>query len=297
MYSLDRDLSQSNPAMLVTIYIPTQNRRELLQRAIRSVLTQNYTDIELIVVDDCSHDDTFEFLTALAASDPRVSALRNASPEGAPKARNRAILNASGEFVTGLDDDDYFAAGRIRSFVDGWNALSGRKIKPSALYSPTVRFGPRQSTVTARPSTLEFQDLFIQNSLGNQIFAPREHYLGAGLFDETLPAWQDLDLFIRVLRRYGTAYRVDEPTYYYDEGEGRARISTQSARIRLAMEMIRAKYQDADEMFGVALCLQMFNGYYAMRPRWDDFRYILGKKPSVENIALLAMRCLLPGGL
>jgi glycosyltransferase involved in cell wall biosynthesis len=200
--------------MLVSVYIPTRNRRVLVERAIRSVLEQDHADFEVLVVDDASTDDTRSFLAAMAASDPRLVAFSNDRPLGAPAARNRAISAAKGEFITGLDDDDYFEPTRLRRFLAAWKEFESEGKKPSCIYAQSVSMrGGRAIWVSQRPGSVEHADLFTQNVIGNQVFAPREHFFGAGLFDEQLPAWQDLDLFIRMLLRYGTAYLVPVPTY------------------------------------------------------------------------------------
>jgi len=62
---------------LITVYMPTHNRLELLQRAVASVFAQTMQDFELIIVDDASSDDTFDYLQKLAEQDSRVIVLRN----------------------------------------------------------------------------------------------------------------------------------------------------------------------------------------------------------------------------
>ena len=93
--------------MLVTIYIPTKNRLKLLNRAIESVKKQTYKDIEIIVVDDGSTDGTTEYL-AQEINSGTLKAIFNKKSLGACAARNKAIEMATGDFITGLDDDDYF---------------------------------------------------------------------------------------------------------------------------------------------------------------------------------------------
>src|SRR5690349_4147785 len=104
----------------VSIYIPTRNRRRSLEKAVRSVLEQSHANIQAVIVDDASSDDTWSFIEGIRASDNRVMALRSESPGGAPRARNRAIAAASGDFVTGLDDDDFFHPDRVATFVAAW---------------------------------------------------------------------------------------------------------------------------------------------------------------------------------
>src|SRR5262249_28645456 len=152
---------------------------------------------------------------------------------------------AKGVFVTGLDDDDYFEPTRLSRFVAAWSEYEAAGKKPACLYGQSVSMrGGRPIYFSERPSSAGFKDLFHQNVIGNQVFAPHAHFIGAGLFDEQLPAWQDLDLFIRILRKYGTAYLVPAHTYVFDDGDRNDRISSKSERVRIAKARIAAKHQD-----------------------------------------------------
>jgi glycosyltransferase involved in cell wall biosynthesis len=84
--------------------IPTRNRRNDLERTLRSVQSQTLTDWEVVVVDDASTDDTAEFLGNLA--DPRVRVERLAEPSERSVARNRGLELATSPTVLFLDDDD-----------------------------------------------------------------------------------------------------------------------------------------------------------------------------------------------
>src|SRR6185503_16497320 len=171
--------------MLVSVYLPTRNRVELLARAVESVLTQTHRDLELIVVDDASSDGTAAYLRDKSRGDPRLSFLRNDERRGAAVSRNRAIRKSKGQFMTGLDDDDYFEPARIAAFLDHWEALRAAGIDPSFLYTQIalMRDGRISSIYKQRP-VVRYEDMFEANQIGNQIFAPRDRYFEAGLFDE-----------------------------------------------------------------------------------------------------------------
>lgn len=89
---------------LVSVIIPTRNRRAFLEEAIESVKAQTYPNWELVVVDDCSEDDTWAWLSSLEHSSIRAVRLERHSERSA--ARNRGLAEASGEYVLFLDDDD-----------------------------------------------------------------------------------------------------------------------------------------------------------------------------------------------
>jgi glycosyltransferase involved in cell wall biosynthesis len=85
--------------MLVSVYLPTKNREALLRRAVESVLTQSYTTLELVVVDDGSTDGTRGYLDTVRTADSRIWVIRNETSLGAPLSRNLAIRDAPVEFM------------------------------------------------------------------------------------------------------------------------------------------------------------------------------------------------------
>lgn len=90
--------------MRISVYIPTKNRRQALEKAVDSVLNQTHQDVEVIVVSDGSTDDTEEYLKQKTTVDSRLKYFIKTTSEGAPAARNLAIKSATGEFITGLDE-------------------------------------------------------------------------------------------------------------------------------------------------------------------------------------------------
>ena len=95
-------------ADLVSVVIPTRNRCIRLLDAIASVRAQTGVQVEIIVVDDASSDDTMRLLSELSLEESRLRYVRNESPLGGGGARNAGVALAKGEFVAFLDDDDRF---------------------------------------------------------------------------------------------------------------------------------------------------------------------------------------------
>lgn len=101
---------------LVSCIIPTYNRANFVERAIQSVLNQTYKNIEVIVVDDGSEDNTKEVV--LSIKNERIKYIRLHRNFGAAFARNVGIVNAEGEFIAFLDSDDYFLPEKIEKQVE-----------------------------------------------------------------------------------------------------------------------------------------------------------------------------------
>ena len=107
-----------NQPPLVTVYITTRNRCRLLERAVDSVLAQTYKNYEIIVCNDASTDRTASFLEDMAKKHRNFRYYSTSEAKGACVLRNIAIKEAKGEFITGLDDDDYFLPSRLERFVE-----------------------------------------------------------------------------------------------------------------------------------------------------------------------------------
>ncbi|WP_103707894.1 glycosyltransferase family 2 protein [Paraburkholderia eburnea] len=208
----------------VSVYIPTKNRMHLLERALNSVFNQTYKNIEVIVADDGSTDGSREYLSKLEV-DGKVKVVTMPTSMGACVARNFAIAASTGEFITGLDDDDYFIPERISDCVDAWRRSTNNGEQIAGIFNPIrMMFASREKVAFTSPRVTA-EDLQKENCVGSQIFAPRSHFLGAGLFDPAMPCWQDWDMWLRIARRYGDFVNSDKIGYVWDMTDPGAHIS------------------------------------------------------------------------
>ncbi|PSJ56510.1 glycosyltransferase family 2 protein [Kumtagia ephedrae] len=91
----------------VSVIMPAYSAARFIDVALRSLCKQTYQNLEIIVVDDCSPDDTYDVVCRLAASDSRIVPVRQERNQGAYPARNRGLEVASGDFITTHDADDW----------------------------------------------------------------------------------------------------------------------------------------------------------------------------------------------
>lgn len=108
---------QRQPMPRVSVIMPAFNAAPYLRQAIESVLGQRFTDLELIVVDDGSTDETAQIAHGLAADDRRLKVLSQPNSGRPAPGRNRALAVAAGEYVSFLDADDYYAPDRVGTLV------------------------------------------------------------------------------------------------------------------------------------------------------------------------------------
>lgn len=209
--------------MLISIYMPTHNRKALLLRALRSLQCQTYENIEIIICDDGSSDGTYEFLIEESLSDNRIIVLKNDEPKGACFSRNYCISQSRGEYITGIDDDDYFLPNRIEYFV------KNIKIESNLIYCTTYIFQKNNhfSLGKIKDKLIDFDKLKNANSIGSQIFA-EANILKNNKFDENAPAWQDYDLWFRILESGFKCEVLPLASYVMDQSHEGKRITTSS---------------------------------------------------------------------
>jgi teichuronic acid biosynthesis glycosyltransferase TuaG len=103
---------------LVSIFVPTYDGAQFIGQTIEGVLDQTYENFELIVVDDCSSDDTVAVVEGYATKDPRVILLRKNVREGPCKARTDALLRSRGSLLCWLDQDDIWMRTKVQEQVE-----------------------------------------------------------------------------------------------------------------------------------------------------------------------------------
>jgi glycosyltransferase involved in cell wall biosynthesis len=212
--------------MLITIYIPTFNRLNLLKRALKSALNQSYPKVEVIVVDDGSVDGTIEYMLRLQENIRNVTFVqKDAEAKGAPASRNLAIRLAKGRLVTGLDDDDYFHPKRLELLLSCYDESY------AAIASNYYCLSKGHARVNSRVGRIvHVNDLYNLNVIGNQVLVARDRVLEVGGYDENLAASQDVDLWIRLSKKYGKIRRIARPLYYLDMSHDQSRISISENR-------------------------------------------------------------------
>ena len=117
--------SGQNEKTLVSVIMPAYNVSQFVKEAIMSVLEQTMTNWELIVIDDCSKDNTVEIVQQLAEKDSRIRLIKNDINMMVSKTRNRGIEISQGKYIAFLDSDDYWKPNfleRMISCIEETNA-------------------------------------------------------------------------------------------------------------------------------------------------------------------------------
>ena len=199
-------MKQNIEKPLVSVVIPAFNRGWCLEEAIDSVLSQTYERYELIVVDDGSTDDTekrlsqYDKITVIIQQNRGVSA-----------ARNRGIASSKGDLIAFLDSDDLWLPGKLSTQVNFFMRHSEAEICQTQ--ETWIRNGKHMNPGRRHAKT---SGLFFERSLALCLVSPsavmiRKRLLSTvGFFDETLPACEDYDLWLRINATI-PIFLIDEP--------------------------------------------------------------------------------------
>ncbi len=206
----------------VSIVLPTWQRGALVGRAIRSVLAQTFADFELLVVDDGSTDATAAVVAGCA--DPRLRYLRRVANGGAAAARNLGIGAAVAPFLAFQDSDDEWLPDKLERHMRAF-ASCGPEV--GIVYSDMQRVRRdgsaeyhRSPTITAGVLIDPVTRFYQVCGLGIQSTVIRRACLEAvGAFNEDFPALEDLELFVRLSRRY-RFHHLEAPLVLYHETDG-----------------------------------------------------------------------------
>lgn len=204
---------------LVSVVMPVYNSAATLGASIRSVLAQTHTDLELLVTDDGSSDESMDLLMDFARQDERV--LPQAAPEraGAARARNLAIARARGAYVAFLDSDDLWLPAKAERQV-AFAASAGVPLTYTSYYKVDAEFAgeaadfvPNGRVVRAR-ERVDYRQMLVQDHIGALTAMYDRTVLGTRLMPEMLKR-QDYALWLSIMRDGAEARGLPEPLALY----------------------------------------------------------------------------------
>jgi hypothetical protein len=223
---------------VVSVVIPTRDRPVQLRRAALSALAQTLQDIEVIVVDDGSAIAVEA--SEVADGDPRVRVIRHDRSRGVSAARNAACEAATGEWIAFLDDDDFWAPGKLALQVERGVAEGAGFVFTGALM--VTPEGGLVLDCPAPPSDDLTRRLLAHNSIGgpSTVLARADAVRAAGPFDEELSVTADWDMWVR-LSQVTRACSVSEPLAAIVVHEGSMQL-THVDQIRAELKLLRTKH-------------------------------------------------------
>lgn len=185
---------------LVSVILPTYNRAYIIDRAIKSVLDQTFTYLELIVVDDGSTDNTEEVVNSF--KDPRIRFLCHETNRGASAARNTGIKASVGEYIAFNDSDDEWLPTKLEKQVKVFQE-NGNNNLGAVLCEYEIISTHSKQYIIPQLALINAYDILtrLDSQCGTPGFLFKRNAIEPELyFDENLPSCQDVDIILRLSR-------------------------------------------------------------------------------------------------
>jgi glycosyltransferase involved in cell wall biosynthesis len=222
---------------LVSVVIPVYNVEQYVEEALTSVLAQTYLNLEIIVVDDESPDQSIELIER-RFNDSRIQIIQQKN-RGLAGARNTGIRHANGEYIAFLDSDDFWQTNKLEEHVQLMKAQPNCGISFCAsLFVDEQSRSLGRFQAPKKKNNYEAKDIFCRNPIGNgsvpvirkgvleQIGFTTQNKTGNGIpyiqyFDESLRQSEDIDCWTRIALQTGAQFEyIDQPLTNYRLNQG-----------------------------------------------------------------------------
>ena len=237
----------------VSIVLPTYNGSKYIRQSIDSCLNQTYKNIELIIVDDSSTDDTPEIIKTY--KDERIRYIRHDKNKGLSHALNTGFAKATGKYLAWTSDDNYYVKEAIEKML-----FFLRDKNFPFVYCDFYRFKDSQPSclrVEKRPESPEIEKV---NVVGACFLYSKKIKEVIGNFDPDTALAEDYDYWIRVSKKF-SMYHLAEPLYYYREHTKSLSLS-KYYEVRVVDILVRVKNEVLDIEDATDLLVSLTAGRY-----------------------------------
>lgn len=261
----------------VSAVIPTICRREQLQRAVNSVLGQDFSGIELIIVNDSSFPEDQSWLEKRFPDKAKI--YKTDGNSGANAARNLGIEHATGKYIAFLDDDDEWLPNKISEQLNLFKS-SGAGLCYTGKNIINDITGSTEWYSFEKPRCKKsFPHIFYKNFIGTTscVMIKKSLFDEIGTFDENLPALQDMDLFIRIAKKVKIA-GIDAGlvNYYSDFSRTHTSLNTEAYKKAVAILLEKYKNEKSFYLFRLGLAVnkirKSFLKYSLVRKLYSLFK-------------------------
>lgn len=196
---------------LISIVTPSFNSNKFLSATINSILVQSFTDWELIVVDDCSTDDTVQLVQQFVEQDNRIKLIQLPENSGAAVARNTAIDAAMGRYITFLDSDDLWKEDKLEKQLDFM-----QKYNIDFSYAAYEKIDENGKVIgrVGVPKKVTYSSLLKVCSVGCLTAMYDTAKLGK-VYMPLIRKRQDLGLWLEILKKIPCGYGITDPLAQY----------------------------------------------------------------------------------
>lgn len=237
----------------ISVIMPAYNASRTLARAIESVLAQTYENLELIVIDDCSKDDSYAIAQRYAQQDKRVRVVKNEKNAGVSDTRNRGVQLAQYEWIALLDSDDYWLKDKLELQLDKISCYPESSICFTASQYIDEE-GNRSEYILHVPEKVSFDELLHQNIIScSSVLVKKEMLMRFPMHRDPM-VHEDYITWLRILQLDPYAIGVDQPLLVYQISAG----SKSGNKVKAARMQWRSYRQVSLPMMKRCVCFAQY---------------------------------------
>tara|TARA_B110000003_G_C16566456_1_gene502576 strand:+ start:503 stop:1255 length:753 start_codon:yes stop_codon:yes gene_type:complete len=197
---------------IVSIITPSFNSEKFIKSCIKSVINQTYKNWEMLIVDDCSIDNTARFIKEIAEKDARIKGVYLDKNIGSAAARNIAIQKASGRYIAFLDSDDLWDPEKLEKQI---SFMKDKSIVFSySSYHSISEDGSKCFGIIKAPSIIRYND-YLKNTIIGCLTVIIDRYKVGDFEMPNIRSSHDMALWLLIMRRGFDAYGLDESLAKY----------------------------------------------------------------------------------
>lgn len=198
-------MNEPNISVLMTSY----NNENTIEEAIKSVLNQTYKNVTLLILDDCSSDNTYKIIKKIKETNKNLKIFRNKKNIGLTKSLNILIQESKGEILARQDGDDVSFPKRIEKQIDYLSRKKLQACTSRAVLTNNKRKIPKFSHLLPNSFVIKYKNPFIHGTL----MIKKSLLIEIGLYDERFIYAQDYQLFKKILDKNIKVGLIREPLY------------------------------------------------------------------------------------
>lgn len=219
--------------MMISVVLPTYNGSKYIKQSIESIINQTYKEWELIVIDDCSTDDTNKIVQEYTLKDNRIKLYKNETNKRLPASLNTGFAKTSGEYLTWTSDDNIYKENAFEKMIEYFqlNSDVGFVFSNMTIIDENGNIKQKNSYI---PSSME--EIKYKNIVGASFMYKREVYKTIGDYDTSKFLIEDYDYWLRISRKFKIGF-INDSLYFYRTHSGSLTESKNSQMLEAKIKL------------------------------------------------------------
>lgn len=194
----------------VSVVLPTYNGEKYIRESIESICNQTFVDWELIIVNDCSTDNTLQIIDEFVKKDSRIKVICNEENQKLPRSLNIGFREATGEYLTWTSDDNIYLEKALECMVEFLNDN-----RDCYMVCTAMNFVDKNGDFMHKHVSYTNEDMYMYDCVGACFMYRREVLDDIGEYDPDLFLCEDYDYWLRILFKYGHIAYIEDILYLY----------------------------------------------------------------------------------